>query len=114
MLVDDLDQPKAVLLSGKIEYTSEWADQSPMLTLLLFLLFGLPGILLAVLPRKERGYNEWFLYRISSLQEQPADKFGRVTFNPVREYPYRVEISGDPDHTVDRKLLLALMGLLEW
>ena len=114
VLVDRLDQPQAVLLSGKIEYTSEWAERSLMFTLLLFLFFGLPGILLAVLPRKERSYSEWFLYRISSLQEQPTEKIGRITFNPVREDPYRVELPCDPDHTMDRELVVALMGLLEW
>lgn len=114
MLMDRFDQPQAVLLPEKIGYTSEWATQSLMSTLLLFLLFGLPGILLAVLPKKERSYSEWFLHRLSSLQEQPTEKIGRVTFNPVREYPYRVELTDDLDHIVDRQLIVGLMGLLEW
>lgn len=114
VLLDGWDEPQAVLLSGKIEYTSEWAEHSPMYMLLLSLSFLRPRFLLAVLPQRERSYSEWFLYRISSLEEQPTQKIGRVTFNPIREYPYRVELHGDPDRAVDRKLVVALMGLLEW
>lgn len=114
VLVNHLDQPQAVLLAGKIKFASEWADHSLAFTLLLFLLFGLPGLLLAVLPRKERTFTESFLYRISSFQEKPTERIGRITFNPAREDPYRVELPNDPDHAVDRKLVLGLMGLLEW
>jgi hypothetical protein len=114
VLVNHLEQPQAVLLSGKVKYASDWADHSPAFTLLLFLLLGLPGLLLAVLPRKERTFTESFLYRISSFLETPTTRIGRVTFNPAREDPYRVELSSDPDHAIDRKLVVGLMGLLEW
>jgi hypothetical protein len=114
VLVNDWNQPQAVLLSGKIKYTNEWMDRSLAFTLLIFLLLGLPGLLLAVLPRKERTFTESLLYRISSSQEEPTERIGRITFNPAREDPYRVELPGDPDQTVDRKLLVGLLGLLEW
>ena len=114
VLANHLDQPQAVLLSGKITYSNEWADHSLLFTLLLFLLLGLPGLLLAFLPRKERDYTEAFLYRVSSFQEKPTERIGRITFNPAREDPYRIELPDDPDQSVDRKLAVALMGLMEW
>ena len=114
-LLDPSDRPQAVLLSGELKYAEEGAARhSSMITLLLVLLFGLPGLLSALLLRRERAYSEWFLYRSSSLEEEEAEKIGRVTFNPVREYPYRVELPGDPDRTVDRALVVALTALFEW
>jgi hypothetical protein len=58
VLVNDLEQPRAVLVSGKIEYANEWAGRSLPLT---FLLLGLPGLLGAFLSRRERSYTESFL-----------------------------------------------------
>jgi hypothetical protein len=114
VLANHLDQPQAVLLSGKITYSNEWAAHSLMFTLILFLLFGLPGILLAFLPLKERDYTESFLYRVSSFEEKPTKGIGRITFNPAREDPYRIEFPDEADQSVDRRLVVALMGLMEW
>jgi hypothetical protein len=123
VLLDDCDEPLAALAAGKVQYTTEWdvPDSEEFLQgCLLGLLFGLLGLLagrlFGVVPRarRERSYSEWFLYRASSLTDDPTEKIGRVTFNPARNFPYHVELSGDPQRTVDRALVVALAGLLDW
>lgn len=114
-LLNSSGQPLAVLVSGKLKYTAEWTEEhSPMMILLRLLLLGLPGLLLGLQPRTERARSEWFFHRSSSLLEKPGEKIGRVTFNPVRQYPYRAELPGDPDRSVDRALVVALVALFEW
>jgi hypothetical protein len=116
VLLNRLDEPLAVLAAGKIQYTTEWhaPDSEEFLQgCLIGLLFGR---LLVVVPgaRRERSCSEWFLYRASSPTEEPSEKIGRVTFNPARNFPYHVELSGDRQGAVDRVLAVALAGLLDW
>ena len=118
LLLDRFDQPVAVLFAGKVQYTTEWGvDEGFIATCLLGILFGLvSGWYVVFVPGggRERAYSEWFLYRTSSLAEAPSEKIGRITCNPVREYPYQIDLSADPEQTVDRALVVALMALLPW
>ena len=67
-----------------------------------------------VTPGEEKVRTKSYLWSLDERTGEPIQRIGKTEYDPDEEFTYAIFVAADPQRKIDRRLIVALAGLLEW